>query len=279
MQIKTLSGVSYEEILRVFNSAFSDYLVPLQLTSEQLATKMKADGTELSLSCGVFENEQLVAFILHGVDTIKGEKVAYNGGTGVVPSKRGMRLTTKMYEFILPVLVSKGITRIVLEVITNNVPALKTYQGVGFKTKRELLCYKGNELDYLQKGPAILKPLANYHWELLESFGQVKPSWQYTTRAITASSSANFALGAYLKDELTGYIIFTPSTKRIQQIAVKPDYRRKGIASQLVGSILHDYGNPVFVINVDKNANALNAFLTKMGLVLQLKQFEMELLL
>ena len=178
MQIKTLSGVSHEDILSVFNTAFSDYLVPLQLTPEQLATKMKADGTELSLSCGVFEHEQLVAFILHGMDTIKGEKVAYNGGTGVIPGKRGMRLTTKMYEFILPVLVNKGIKRIVLEVITNNVPALKTYQGVGFKTNRELLCYKGDKLDYLQKGPAMLKPLENDHRESLESFGEVTPSWQ-----------------------------------------------------------------------------------------------------
>ena len=63
MQIKTISDISHEDILSVFNTAFSDYLVPLQLTPEQLATKMKADGTELSLSCGVFEHEQLVAFI------------------------------------------------------------------------------------------------------------------------------------------------------------------------------------------------------------------------
>ncbi|MEO1486117.1 MAG: GNAT family N-acetyltransferase, partial [Bacteroidota bacterium] len=164
MQIKTLSGVSPEQILKVFNTSFSDYLVPLQLTTEQLETKMKADATELSISCGVFEDEQLVAFILHGSDTIKGEKVAYNGGTGVVPSKRGMRLTTKMYEFILPILVSKGIKRLILEVISNNVPALKSYQGVGFKTKRELLCYKGVELTLSLKGPAILKPLGTYDW-------------------------------------------------------------------------------------------------------------------
>ncbi|MEO1487349.1 MAG: GNAT family N-acetyltransferase [Bacteroidota bacterium] len=121
--------------------------------------------------------------------------------------------------------------------------------------------------------------MGTYDWELMESFGEAKPSWQYTSRAITAMSSAKVALGAYLKNELVGYVIFTPSTKRIQQIAVKPAYRRQGIASQLLGNILHEYGDTLFVINVDKSANALNAFFTKMGLSLQLKQFEMELLL
>ncbi|MEM8763775.1 MAG: GNAT family N-acetyltransferase [Bacteroidota bacterium] len=279
MQIKTLSGVPLEQILTVFNTAFFDYLVPLQLTPEQLETKMKADGTELSLSCGVFEDEKPVAFISHGMDSIKGQKIVYNGGTGVVPHKRGAGLTTKMYDFILPILRSKGIKKVVLEVISNNVPAIKSYQRIGFETQRELLCYKGDKLTISSKNTASIKPLETYDWRLMESFGDTKPTWQNSQRALSTVSSTNIALGAYLKGQLVGYVIFTPGSKRIQQIAVKPEYRRLGIASQLLESIVHQHGNSLSVINIDAKAKDLNSFFHKIGFALQLKQFEMELLL
>ncbi|MEL6975973.1 MAG: GNAT family N-acetyltransferase [Bacteroidota bacterium] len=279
MQIKTLSDVSHEQILTVFNAAFSDYFVPLKLTEEQLKTKMKADGTELSLSCGFFEDEKPIGFILHGMACIEGKKVAYNGGTGVVPHRRGARLTSEMYHFILPCLKRKGIKKVVLEVIANNFPAIKSYQRIGFKTQRELLCYKGVGLTPFSKSPTNLKTFEIYDWELMESFGNTEPTWQNSQRAINAMTSSNVALGAYLKDELVGYVIFTPGSKRIQQISVKPAYRRLGIASQLLEGIVSKYGNSLSVINVDAKAKDLNVFFQKMGFALQLKQFEMELLL
>lgn len=143
MTIKTLEGISSQEILEVFNHSFSDYFIPFKLTHEQLVDKMKADRTDLSLSVGAFENDKLVAFILHGFDTINNEKIVYNGGTGVIPENRGAGLTKQMYSFILPLLKKKGIHKLLLEVISNNVQAIKSYKKSGFKVKRTLTCYKG----------------------------------------------------------------------------------------------------------------------------------------
>ncbi|WP_458626783.1 hypothetical protein [Winogradskyella sp. PC D3.3] len=81
MEIKTLAGIDYKSILSAFNNSFSDYFIPFQLTEEQLRLKMLADKTDLNLSVGVFEKGQLMAFILHGFDSINNENLVYNGGT------------------------------------------------------------------------------------------------------------------------------------------------------------------------------------------------------
>ena len=109
MEIKSLTGTNCKDILNVFNNSFSDYFVPFKLTEEQLVSKMISDKTDLELSVGVFENQKLIAFILHGFDITNNQNVVYNGGTGVIPEKRGLGLTKQMYAFNLPVLEKKGI--------------------------------------------------------------------------------------------------------------------------------------------------------------------------
>lgn len=146
IQIKTLAKTSLEKITGTFNLAFSDYFVPIHLTLEQLSAKMKSDRVNLEYSVGAFEEEELIGFILHGTDIIEDKKVAYNGGTGVIPSKRGKGLTKQMYDFILPRLKEEGIDYLTLEVIFKNIQAIKSYERVGFKIARELKCYKGKPL-------------------------------------------------------------------------------------------------------------------------------------
>jgi len=89
MELKTLESINKISILNAFNESFSDYFIPFKLTKEQLISKMTSDKIDLSISVGAFENGKLNAFILHGFDNIKNQKVGYNGGTGVVPDKRG----------------------------------------------------------------------------------------------------------------------------------------------------------------------------------------------
>ncbi|MGB1205298.1 MAG: hypothetical protein ACPG5B_06625 [Chitinophagales bacterium] len=73
MEIKTLAGVHTKAITAVFNLSFSDYFIPFSLTEQQMADKMKADKTDLNLSVGAFENDNLIGFILHGKDRINGK--------------------------------------------------------------------------------------------------------------------------------------------------------------------------------------------------------------
>ena len=277
MEIKTLENVNKTEILNVFNHSFSDYFIPFKLSKEQLASKMLADKTDLNLSVGVFEEGVLIAFILHGLDIVNSQKVVYNGGTGVIPEKRGLGLTKQMYSFIIPYLEERGIDKLILEVINENIQAIKSYEKSGFITKRELVCYEGiAKTSNLNKNIEI-KYLQNYHWNSMETFWDVFPTWQNSNNVLDESKQSNCSLGAYLEKQLIGYVIYNPGNKRIQQIAIHKDFRKKGIASTLVFELIEKYGDTLSIINVDKKSKEVNNFLNKLGLENSLEQIEMEL--
>lgn len=277
MEIKTLDSINDVEILDVFNHSFSDYFIPFKLTKEQLVSKMLADRTDLSLSVGVFQEGKLIAFILHGLDIVNSQKLIYNGGTGVIPAKRGLGLTKRMYHFILPYLEERGINKLILEVINENIQAIKSYEKSGFVMKRQLICYKGMANISNPNKNIKVKDLQNYHWKSMEAFWDILPTWQNSNSVLDELKQSNCSLGAYIGNQLIGYVIYNPSNKRIQQIAIHKDFRKKGIASTLIFELIEKYGETLSIINVDKKSIELNSFLKKIGLENSLEQIEMEL--
>lgn len=277
MEIRTLEGVNSKEIREVFNHSFSDYFIPLKLTKDQFALKLLADKIDLSLSVGVFDGPNLIAFILHGFDTVKNQKVIYNGGTGVIPEKRGFGLTKKMHQFILPLLIDNEIRHLTLEVISENIQAIKSYKTSGYITQRELVCYKGN-IQCLKTNESLkVTELIDYNWTLMESFWEVSPTWQNSNRVINDQKHTIISLGAYLQNQLIGYVIYNITNKRIQQLAVSQLFRREKVASTLISELIKRYGNSFAMINVDKRSNSMNAFMVKIGFENILEQLEMKL--
>jgi len=277
MEIKTLEGIAIKDILTVFNESFSDYFIPFHLTGEQLDSKIIADKVYLDLSVGVFENGNLIAFILHGFDTINGENILYNGGTGVIPNKRSLGLTKQMYQFILPILKNKGIHKLYLEVISHNIPAIKSYQKSDFKIVRELVCYKG-EISISNTNKKLeIKKLTHYNWEVMESFWDIFPTWQNSKNVVNELRGNYISLGAYIQSRLVGYIIFNPNNKRVLQIAVDKKFRENRIASALISKIIEEYGNTLSIINVDKSSKPIHVFFKKVGFEKTLEQLEMKL--
>lgn len=279
MEIKTLGGISKKDILNVFNESFSDYFIPFKLSEEQLTSKMLADKTDLNLSVGVFENTKLIAFILHGFDKINNENIIYNGGTGVIPNKRGSGLTKQMHQFILPILKENRIDKLQLEVISENIQAIKSYEKSGYKIERELLCYKG-EIDISNtKNTLEIKKLENYDWVLMESFWDIYPTWQNSKNVLNELKQNIVSLGAYFENRLIGYLIYNPKNKRIKQIAISPNFRQTKVASTLLREVIKTNGNTLSIINIDKSSKSIIAFLEKIGLKKYLEQLEMTLYL
>ena len=182
-----------------------------------------------------------------------------------------------MYRFITPLLIEKQINRLVLEVITENVQAIKSYQNSGFKTRRVLACYKGNVTASGKHKAIDIRNLHNYNWTVMQSFWDITPTWQNSNTVLDELNSNNVSLGAFIDDQLVGYIIFSPSTKRIQQVAIDKNYRRQGVASALILKLAETYGDTLSVINVDKISTGIDHFFRKIGLENYLEQLEMKL--
>lgn len=276
MEIRTLENTSITEILDCFNEAFSDYLIPTHISLPQIENKILSENIFLEHSIGVFD-KRLVGFILHGYDVLNDRKTLYNAGTGVIPEYRGQRLTEKMYSFGLSRFKAAGIKDIVLEVITENHRAIKVYKRIGFDIKRTLNCYKG-EINVSDK-PAkyTVHRIESCNCDELKDFWNVEPTWQNSIRTIIRNQENQEMWGVYENENLISYLIYSPDRKRVPLFAVKPTYRRQGLASALFSHVAEKHDAGFTIVNLDSKDIATDNFLRSIGLHNFLMQYEMYL--
>ncbi|WP_428223379.1 GNAT family N-acetyltransferase [Flavobacterium sp.] len=279
IQFKNLCTTPLEEIVRVFNLAFSDYFVPIKTSEEALQRKFLVEKVRLDVSVGAFENDQLVGFVLHFGTIVNGEKILYNGGTGVIPSHRGQNLTCRMITHCLPLIKTEGFSKIKLEVFAINSFALKAYQKMGFKEIRLLNCFKGKLLEGQKRNESVrVAKMETIDWTVLKLFWDLEPTWQNAEHTLVSLGEKIDFYGALLKEELVGYVVFNPMERRIHQLAVAPKYRKQGVASGLLQDIAEKEKELVSFINIDTRIE-IEGVLEEFGLENFAQQLEMELLL
>ncbi|WP_210466301.1 GNAT family N-acetyltransferase [Rufibacter roseolus] len=269
-----------DQLTSLFNAAFSNYIMPLSLTPEVMALKLRRDGTNLSLSPLALDQKEPVGFIFQNLGEWEGKKTAYNSGTGVVTKARGQGLTPKMYEFCLPYLKEYGVEQCLLEVIQENKRAFGIYQGLGFEVIRSFHVFRHNKADLAWHGhsPADVTFQKVYvpDWPLYQSFWEVEPSWHLHTAAIDRTSSDVQIVEAHAQGKCVGYGIIYPLTGAIAQLAVAPAWREKGIGQALLQQLVSlTPSSIVSVINVDAKGERLLRFFKKRKMAELLGQYEM----
>lgn len=268
-QFRTLENIKKAELINVFNSAFANYFVNIELQEKTLADKIMAENIALENSVGAFFENKLAGFILIGIEG----KNSYNAGTGVLPKFRGNQLTCKMYEFILPKLKSQNITNQQLEVIAENFPAIKTYEKIGFRKMRTLACFKGKIDISKTNRKIVIKVLDEMDERLFNSFSNSQPSWQNSISAINRTKNQHKIIGAFYEKEPVGYLIYTENG-RIKQFAVKKEFRNLGIGKNLFAKLDQ---KEITITNINKNDSETISFLNKIRLNSFQNQFEMKL--
>lgn len=274
MKIQNLETCSPSELKEVFNLSFANYFVPLQLSEEQLSKKLRNDGISLEFSVGAFHQDKLVGFIFNGIGLFDGSKMAYNGGTGVIPEFRGQKLPVKMYEYIIPKLKEEGVKSCILEVIDENIPAIKSYEKVGFQKVRELISFKGfPEVQDKPKGLTFgeVEP----EWQNLRELRDFEPTWQNSEAAIKRSGNELKTLVMKVENQLIGFAVFNPSNGRIIQFGI--DKRKNDFLKFLFKEISQYLQSTLTFINIDKNSTSSIDLLTQIGLKPFLTQYEMRM--
>lgn len=276
---RNLAHTTNSEILACFNLAFSDYSIPFKLTIQQLESKIAIEDIDKNISVGAFSEKRLVGFVLHGSRIIESRRIAYNGGTGVIPTERGQALTYKMYKYILPILKSDGYEKVRLEVISTNVPAIKSYQKIGFGTLRQLACFKGELNSNSSNADIAIREESQLDLEVIAGLGELRPSWQNSNESVLNLGTTARQILAYSKNELIGYCILNSGNNRILQIAVKKEFRKKHVGRSLLNYVAAHFSKEITIINVDSSGASTIAFLENNNLDNFLSQLEMELLL
>src|SRR3989344_1455706 len=265
MVIRALTGTSWETIYVSFAEAFENYVIPMTFNKETTLNRWEISSLDLDLSYGAFDQGKLVAFVLH----IAGEEELYNLLIGVIPSHRGQHLIEKIYEKIEKELPHK---RSSLEVIRENRKALKLYEKLGFKIKRELLSFKG----VLQipktefPGDYVIGPLSYSH-----EMSRIKlnsPAFE-NSQACLSQHPEFHECHCLIKDErMLAYIIFTPQLNSIREIGALPPVE-KYLDPLLTKMKLN--GEDLRMMNIDAESRELQFYLQQRGLELFVTQLEM----
>ena len=272
MTVKTLESIPQDKIIAAFNEAFSDYIIPLKFTPQLWELRSKRDRIDLASSYGYFEGDKICGFIFHGA----APGVWYNGGTGVMPSKRGAGITKEIYKKIFEDAPKRGIKEMRLEVITTNTRAKKIYEDIGFKISRELVCFKGNT-DLQPVDGILVKENNEYLWDTLEPFWEYAPAWQLNKDAVAQIKPNLILAEAFDGGKKAGYIIYNPSLKQIMQFAADKNNAREKVFTALFKYIQDKFSPEISISNIDSRAEQSLDFVKKAGLKETIRQYEMVL--
>lgn len=271
MNVRKLSTISIEELLDCFLLAFDNYFVKMPTDYDYYRERWKAAKVDFNLSYGMFDKEKLVGFIIHAVDKRKGEQIAYNTGTGVIPEYRGRKIIKSIYQYALRDMKEHGIEKTTLEVITKNDIALHLYKSIGFEISRNYKCFKGKINDKVSIEAELAEiDINKIDWEKLPN--QQMYSWDNQKESILEGNYRYF--NVLLKGKPESFFIINTDQNYLAQFDL---FNNESDGWKRLFSGIKQVSDTIRVNNVDHNLHNKLNILHLIGLENVVDQFEMEL--
>jgi GNAT superfamily N-acetyltransferase len=152
IQIKRLAECTLEEGVRAWNVGFEGYYFDATTTVENFLNRLVLEGLSPRLSIVAFIENEPVGIIKNGIRNFQGQKIAWNGGTGVASAYRKHGVGKALMEATLTIYQEEGVNMATLEAISENTKAISLYEKMGYKLV--------DDLEYLQiKGSLENSPI------------------------------------------------------------------------------------------------------------------------
>ena len=287
MEYLSLEHIPLEDLLDCHNDAFSEYSQPMQLTLDRFRAINISRGVSYIHSIGAFENGTIVGFILNAIRLWNGKLTAYDCGTGVRMANQSQKIGKTMFQKLLPLLQTHGVSQYLLEVIKTNTPALELYQKQGFHITRNFACVSAsmetlrpllNEKTTNFASSSAVCPIDTPNLDEFTQFNDFLPSWQNSNDSIYAGKDEFTTYGVFIGEELVGYAIVNPKNGGISQLAVNPSYRRQGVGTKILHFLAtHLDAQGLHMLNIDENSQPMMQFVAKFAFQIFTEQYEMML--
>lgn len=212
MYIQNLRNIDLEDIIFAILMAFEEYFVTMPSDVVYWENRFKCARVNFEYSYGMFDGEQLIGFIINGIDERNNKQVAFNTGTGVIAKYRGQKIIDQLYEYALPKFKNKEISHCLLEVIQENYRAIRVYQRIGFSIVKNYLCFKGK------------LPVSSY---------------ETTIKQVALSEIQNFQEHTYAWDNCNAALNVNPTTYEAYEVMKQGQAKIGFFVINLVSGILH----------------------------------------
>ncbi len=166
--------------------AFADYFVTIAFSEEGLGRMAKLDSVEFSLSpVMILKNEAVGAALI-----ARRGNASRLAGMALLPHARKQGAGRALMTYLLREASERGDARMGLEVIEQNVPAVKLYEAMGFRKIRRLVGFAGAPPEGLEPEPGLevvsvqavaaavagMEPAIGWPWQLsAETVAQLPP--------------------------------------------------------------------------------------------------------
>ena len=130
---RLLSSLSFQEAHELFNRGFEGYLIPMNLPFESFVGRFGNEGLSPALSIAMYDGVQPIGFVLQGIKEVKGQKISWNGGTGIVPAYRGRKLGMSLLAQAEKLLRENDVSVATLEAIAENKAQLRYMKNLVIK--------------------------------------------------------------------------------------------------------------------------------------------------
>ena len=139
--IQPASNYTSAELADLFNRSFEDYFMPVEFDEEHFSTFVARDGIDLELSRILLHDNQPIGL---GMISSRGD-VSRLAAMGIAKDWRSRGAGTWLVEKLIDEARGRGESKMWLEVIVQNEPAVHIYKKSGFKTVRQLFGYLAKE--------------------------------------------------------------------------------------------------------------------------------------
>ncbi|HCM88342.1 MULTISPECIES: GNAT family N-acetyltransferase [Vagococcus] len=266
--IISLSQANMTLVTNTWNSGFSDYVVPINMSEKQLNNRVNSLNLSRDLSCVYKQDDDYLGVMLLGIQQLNKQKIMWVGGISVIPQARGQMIATKMMKHAEDLAHKNECDEIRLEVISTNHKAKKLYESLSYQVLNELSIA---ELNYLPTKKINDITLFNFpHQNILINEPNLIP-WQ--NRLV-------FTKNCYLigdTDSIIGYLSFseTASSLSIQQLVIFDEQKLQLIEDILI-YLANSYKRKITINNFDMSSKEYK-MIHSLGLETNLSQYQLTL--
>ncbi len=261
------------------NAAYADYMIPLQVTADQLASMDIIYDVDPGASVVAEAHGRLVGMALL---SRRGDR-GWISAVGTVPSARRQGIAREMMHALIANARRMELRDITLEVISENDKAHTLYRDLGFQDIRELLTWRlAEDADPLPIPEELLREVAPgsvlVHFE---EWHKMAPSWQRemgTLRKLLGRARA------YRLDMDGGEAAYAVISERIDavgllDVGINPDFGAVRAGRPLLQALSRLFPNRAFsILNVPAD-DPLSRALAALRFHVTVRQWEMLLLM
>jgi ribosomal protein S18 acetylase RimI-like enzyme len=133
LEIRRLNTCTFDEALQIWNSGFEGYFVDMTLSLDLYIARLDNENLSAEHSLVAFSEGKPAGFLLNGIRTNEGRRVAWNGGTGVSPEFRGQGVGRVLVTAALKLYAEQEVEVATLEALSTNDTAISLYQRCGYE--------------------------------------------------------------------------------------------------------------------------------------------------